>query len=459
MSSAIPQALVIGFGRSGRSAASFLKHLGWKVVAIDKNCDALRDDPEVKILLHMGLNLFDERILKNFSLFELAILSPGISPLNPIVQEVKNAGVEVIGEIELALRYLSNPILGITGTNGKTTVTLFATHVLNYAAKKARALGNVGVPLAEQIPTLASDEIIVLELSSFQIETLAQKKLEAAAILNITEDHLDRYRSFEEYAKAKMAIENCLVDQAPLYIEEQIYKNFPSYCTGASIYMYGYDPSLPFSTDLKSIFRKGKKVMQLPESLMGKKSHDLENFIAAFALLEKWEIAPKIFIEAFNTFKKPPHRIEFVKSIQGIYFYDDSKGTNVDAVVRAVERMEGETFLIAGGVDKGAPYLPWIEAFQGKVKKIFALGEASSKIKADVSWAIPVEICKDMKQAVQRAFTSAKEGNNILLSPGCSSFDMFRDYADRGREFQRCVHSLEEDEFLTNGEKKSFDIS
>lgn len=444
------QALIIGFGLSGRSATSLLLNLGWKVIATDRNAATLKSDPSAASLIQKGCVLIEEAaldpLLESLSGIDLAILSPGVSPTNPLVQRILAAGIEVIGEVELAFRHLLNPTIGVTGTNGKTTVTLLVTHVLQCAGKRARALGNVGVPLAMEMGTLLPGEVVVLELSSYQLETLRLKKLDAAVILNITPDHLDRYGSLEKYAKAKISIADCLKDPAAFYVEESVYKAFPDLChglsSGISIQGYGYDKALSYSTDLFAVFKNGKKIFELPDSLARCKSHELENFIAAFALLEKWEISPEIFIAAFNTFKKPAHRIEFVKSWRNVHFYDDSKGTNIDAVIRAIERMPGPTLLIAGGVDKGAPYTPWIGAFGDKVKKIFAIGQAAAKIEADLSKAIPVEICEDMDGAVQKAFASASSGDNILLSPGCSSLDMFKDYADRGREFQRCVNLL-----------------
>jgi UDP-N-acetylmuramoylalanine--D-glutamate ligase len=195
-------------------------------------------------------------------------------------------------------------------------------------------------------------------------------------------------------------------------------------------------------TDLHHLFFEGEKILSFPLETQGKISHDVENLMAAFALCRHFKVSPETFLKGFSTFKKPAHRIEFVDAIDGVSYYDDSKGTNIDAVIRAVQTIDEKIVLIAGGVDKGAAYTPWIEVFQGKVKGIYAIGQAAGKIQEQMSHAIPVTHCQTLEEAVLSASKIALEGEAVLLSPGCSSFDMFRDYAHRGEEFQRIVKEL-----------------
>lgn len=436
-------ALIIGFGLSGRSAASLLLAKGWQVTATDKNAEQLKQNADAKALIDAGVRLIDENTSLEMNVFDSAIISPGVPASNPVAKQVKALNKEMIGEVELAFRFIDQPVIGITGTNGKTTVTLLVTHILNHARIKAYALGNVGVPLAKELTTLPSDAILVVELSSFQIETLKRPSLNCGVLLNITPDHLDRYDSMEDYAKAKIALRNCLKPDGKFFVEEAAYKEFSALFGEGSVELYGYSPQSSVYSDGKSIYAYGKRLADLPAGLKKGKSHDLENFLAAFALCMTFDVSPELIVSAYESFRKPHHRIEFVRTVNGIHFYDDSKGTNIDAVLRAVEHMQGKIVLIAGGVDKGAAYTPWIGPFQNKVKTVFAIGQAAPKIQSDLKGKIAVTLCRDLQEAVDQAFAASIPGDNVLLSPGCSSFDMFKDYVHRGEMFQKHVNQLE----------------
>jgi UDP-N-acetylmuramoylalanine--D-glutamate ligase len=434
--------LVVGLGLSGRAAASFLLTNGAKVSGVDQNLCALEGHSEFISLKEMGLLTLQEQSIQNLKAFDFVVMSPGISPFHPIYQEIIRSNKPVLGEIELGCRSVNNPMLGITGTNGKTTVTLLVSHVLNCNGKKGRALGNVGVPLTRELGGLSSEEILVLELSSYQLETLYRPVLDAAVILNITPDHLDRYACFESYAEAKLNLERCLKETGVLYLDERTFVEFGSHLKTDQYKVFGYSPYCHISSDLTSVYMDGKKVFDLPTAHRGAISHHLENIMASYALCHEMGISPAGFVSALESFKKPPHRIEFVAEKKGVLYYDDSKGTNVDAVIRAVQSLSGPIILIAGGVDKGSSYVPWLEGFANKVKCVCAIGLAAGKIKTQLSHDLPVELFTDMDQAVSFAANLARPGDNVLLSPGCSSFDMFRDYAHRGEEFQRIVHGL-----------------
>jgi UDP-N-acetylmuramoylalanine--D-glutamate ligase len=436
------QVLVVGLGVSGRSAVEFLLAHGAFVSGVDRDPQMLASHPEIQALKQAGLIVYVEKEFQDVARFDLMVVSPGVPLNHPLVQAAQRIEIPMIGEIELGCQVAKNPMLGITGTNGKTTVTLLVTHVLKQSRKSAQALGNVGIPFTRELLSIDSQSTIVLELSSYQIETLHQRCLEAALILNITPDHLDRYSTMEAYAKAKCEIERALKSGRCLYMEENAWRQYGYLLQEGKPRLYGYDSSSFIQTDLFAVYRDGKKMFELPDLLKKKKSHDLENLLAAYALCSDQGVTGVTFIEAWKTFKKPAHRIEFVTEHRGVRYYDDSKGTNIDAVIRAVQSLEGAIILIAGGVDKGAAYTPWLEEFKNKVKLICAIGQAAGKIHEQLDSQIPVMMFHSLDEAVLQASRFAQKGDNVLLSPGCSSFDMFKDYAHRGEEFQRIVRTL-----------------
>jgi len=391
--------LVLGLGVSGRAVATLLLREGHTVVGVDK-------DPQ--IVAQSGFEAHLEGVLLDLDRFDQVVVSPGISPETLLYSLAKRRGIPLIGEAAFALQRLSQKCLGITGTNGKTTVTLLTEHLLKACGKRARSVGNVGYPLSAYLLEADPEEILVVELSSYQLETMEGALLDAAVILNITPDHLDRYASMQAYGEAKWQIARCLKPGAPLYVQE-----------GA----------LQFGTfPLASIFRE--------------ENYALENRRAAELLLSACDLGEEDLAPHFATFQRPSHRIEYVLEKNGIHFYDDSKGTNVDAVVQAVKSMERPVILIAGGVDKGASYAPWADFFPGKVKKIVLIGEAAEKIYRELEKIVTVEIVHSLDIAVHRAYAMAESGDSILLSPGCSSFDQFRDYVHRGEVFQSLVRNL-----------------
>jgi UDP-N-acetylmuramoylalanine--D-glutamate ligase len=320
--------------------------------------------------------------------------------------------IEIIGEAELALRSIKQNAVAITGTNGKTTVTLLTEHILKTAGIPARAVGNVGEPLSAMRGK--PEEVLVVELSSFQIETLRARAFDAAVLLNITPDHLDRYSDMRAYARAKCALERCLKEDAPFFVQDGVLQT------------YG---------DLFTQLTKQMPTLALPDL----PRHDRENALAAYALCRRFGVSEADFLRALSIFQKPAHRIEFVSEIDGICYYDDSKGTNIDAVIQAVHAMRGPVILIVGGVDKGASYLPWVENFRGKVKQILALGQAAKKIVEELEPFFALQHVSSLHEAVEQARRVAISGDSVLLSPGCSSYDMFRDYVQRGEEFKRYV--------------------
>lgn len=403
------KALVIGLGVSGKAAALLLKAKGYSVTGVDAKPKEIE-----------GIRVLPESSLSDLAEFDLVVVSPGIGESHPLYALAKQENKKIVGEAQLAFTYLDQCALGITGTNGKTTVTLLVEHVLRASGRKAKAVGNVGLALCEYALSPDPEEILVVELSSFQLETMEGPFFDAAVVLNITPDHLDRYASLTEYGEAKLRIGRCRKEHAPLYVHSKIVKDY----------------GVPYDRfDLAYILPVGYRQW-------GK--HDLENAQAAWVLCEEIGISREEFIRAVDTFEKPHHRIAFVKNIEGVSYYDDSKGTNLDAVIQAVSMMQGPVILIAGGVDKGASYVPWKECFRGRVKGIIAIGQAAEKIRRELCDEFIVEIVDSLAAAVERAKQKGTPGDVVLLSPGCSSYDMFRDYAHRGEEFQRFVNNIEE---------------
>lgn len=436
--------LILGLGVSGRSAAHFLIQRGAAVTGVDKHLEPLLDNSEIQALMHLGLKVYPEEHAMKIEPFSLVIASPGISSLHPLYLQAKKLGKELIGEIELACREIRAPFIGVTGTNGKTTVSLLLGHIFNTLGRKAKVLGNAGIPLTREIGE-NKDTLIVCELSSFQLETMEQKIVDYAAILNITPDHLDRYSDMEAYARAKLSIARCLKNSGKLYVGETVLNNYSPLFKGIEYRTFGFHSKCDLFCDMRSVFFKENIELFLPEDYRGKSNHDVENIMAAFALCHEMGIGPSDFLKAFTTFKKPPHRIEFVKKLRGVTYYDDSKGTNLDAVIKAVESMPGKVILIAGGVDKGIPFTPWLATFKRKVKALFAIGQAKEKLKRELLELCPVILCESLEIAVEKASDLAEEGDSVLLSPGCASFDMFKNYEHRGDRFREIVHALDKE--------------
>lgn len=436
--------LVIGLGISGRAAACFLLRRGAFVVGIDRNPDLLTSTGNLEDLITAGLQVQHDSQPLIIDRFDFVVTSPGISPSHPQVAQAILSKVEVIGEIELACRSISQRCIGITGTNGKTTVTLQIAHILNFSGLKARALGNIGTPLTAALDQQPydPDEVFVIELSSYQLDTLSTRFVDVGVILNITPDHLDRYGTMGAYAASKLHLYDCLKVNGKLFIEDKCYQSFPDLVAGRCLFLYGYQNNCYIYTDKKYVYSKDGLSFFLPNVFQGKTSHDVENMMATFAVCREFGVSVEAFLDAIKTFKKPPHRIEFVRTLNGVHYYDDSKGTNLDAVIRAVQSLDGKIVLIAGGIDKGAPYSVWLDSIAHQIKFICAIGKASQKIKADLGNHIPVELFPSLEDAVSYAAKISQVGDSVLLSPGCSSFDMFKDYAHRGEEFQRIVRAL-----------------
>lgn len=409
--------VILGLGISGKASAAFLLAKGERVIGADRNADRMKGDSSIVRLMQQGMELVsdDAKIDSN-----QIILSPGIPSTHPMVQRARNGGIEVIGEIEMGFRYLKNRAVGVTGTNGKTTTVMLIAHLLQSAGMKARALGNIGASLAEYLLHPDPDEILVIELSSFQLETASTPALESAAILNITPNHLNWHPTLEDYARAKARIGLC-VKNGPLFVSNQAAKEYSSLFE--TLTLFDQETVAP-NSQLRYIMRG------LPER---------KNVEAAFAFCAYFGIDRELCERNLETFKKPSHRIEWVAKKNHVSYFNDSKASNIHAVMHAVSLFETPLVLIAGGVHKGASYSPWIAPFRGKVKGIVAFGEASGQMEAELSRDFPVFRVNNLEEAVLKASKLALENEIVLLSPGCSSYDQFRSFEHRGDEFKRIV--------------------
>lgn len=416
--------LILGFGLSGKSAYDYLVRQGANLLCVDKKADELKKQSE-----YHTIPLLSEDTPIQWENIDFLIKSPGVSPTHPLLKAIPRK-IPVLSEMELACRDLltkNKTLFAVTGSNGKTTTTLLAAHLLNACGHKAIAVGNVGIPLLSQVDSDA--DIFVVELSSFQIEALACPVFDAAVILNITENHLDRYPTFTDYVMAKIGLERSLKANAPLFMPKQLHAAFASFFKQITPAIFPV-----FQEKVETIFSLGYREGR---SLFG--MHDLENLAAACALCRCVGIDELDALKAFATFQKPAHRIEWVGEIAGIHFVNDSKATSVDAVIKAVDAIPSDILLIAGGVDKGGEFRSWISSFQSKVRTVFAMGPAARRIADELTPHIPVEIVENLQTAFVRACQMAKQGQYVLLSPGCSSYDQFRDYQERGECFKALV--------------------
>jgi len=376
------KAKVIGLGTSGKGAAKLLLKLGYEVIGIDRN--------PVKI---DGVKVYGEDAEVDA---DLVVLSSGIPRTHP------HAKGNVVGEAEFALRHLKNKMVGITGTNGKTTTTLLTCHVLNHAGIKARALGNVGASLAEYAVQSDPDEVLVIELSSFQLETLEMRCLDVGLITNISPDHLDRYPSFESYKKTKLKLKNLVKEGGTFIMQGDSYLQLTT--------KKGY---------LQSIGRA--------------------NVFNAFQICKTFGVSLEEFEKALETFQPPSHRMERVGEFHGVTFINDSKGTNIDATLYGVNQIDCPIHLIAGGQSKGTSFLKWKDSFPDRVKRIYTIGETAPLIEKEMRNQFEVERCETLKEAVHRAKQMAKSGEIVLFSPGCASFDQFKNFEERGNMFKEYI--------------------
>lgn len=445
-------ALVVGLGKSGIGAAGVLTQLGFRVSVQDAK-DVEQLDPQmVQYLKNKDIQCCFAREPDEPEGFDLIVLSPGVPPALPFVLRASSAGVPVIGELELAYQLTDANFAAITGTNGKTTTTTLVGEMFRNAGMESTVAGNIGLAVTTKALDAPSSSWLITEVSSFQLETIAEFHPNVSAILNLTPDHMDRHGSMEEYGRVKARIFENQTEEDFLvvnYDDKECYRLAGK--ARASV--------IPFSR--LEVLEKGAFVqdgilVMAPgngeiihfchkDELIIPGNHNLENALAALAIAYCAGVPVPVISETLRSFTGVEHRIEFVSDIDGVRFVNDSKGTNTDAAVKAIDAIDGPVLLIAGGYDKGGEFDQLISAFGSKVKKVLLLGKTASKIKeaAERAGYTDTIILKDMSACVAEAFRLAAPGDTVLLSPACASWDMYDNYEQRGRHFKDCVAALE----------------
>lgn len=441
--STIPQkVLVVGLGASGASSVRFLSGLGRKVTATDtkQESELAASLEALEGVSYVGR--FGGHVRDDFLSHDLIVISPGIVTDHPLLEEARRNGARVIGEIELASAFIEEPIIAITGTNGKTTTTTLLGRVFQAAFGDVFVGGNIGVPLIDYVLSGRKARYVIAEISSFQLETIEGFRPRTSILLNITEDHLDRYAAFSDYIRAKMRIfENqTSADQAVLSADIDNVGGLRArkYCLSTKTRL---DEGAFVDGDELCVRIGGKdfSYRRAVSPLVG--IHNSENLLAVLLTSHLHGIDKGVVEEALKNFNGLPHRVEFVRETGGVRFYNDSKATNVDATRRALESMDGNVILVAGGKDKGGSY-GFVTPFASKIKGLVLIGEARERIEAELGPYMRTYPETSLQAAVERAFGLAKAGDTVLFSPMCSSFDMFESYKARGNAFKRMVEAL-----------------
>ena len=440
--------LVVGLGRSGAASAIFLQERGAKVTVSDSKSEAqLQND--VPALLDRGISIEAGRHgERTFRDQDLIVVSPGVPSDQPQLQQARALGIPVIGEVELAFRHLQGKVLAITGSNGKTTTTSLVGEILEKSGKQTLVGGNIGTPVISLVGKSTPETNLVLEISSFQLETIARFRPWIAAILNVTPDHLDRHHTFQAYVDAKARIfENQQAgDFALLNVDDSACVALRSRVK-SELYWFSRKQEVERGAYLKGdqvIFRRngtGQPVLRRNEIQL-KGEHNVENVLAAVAMSMLAGCAPEQVRRAVMEFHAVEHRLELVTSINGVTFYNDSKATNVDATIKALESFPGNIHIILGGKDKGSDYPLLNPLLRERVKRAYLIGAAAEKIASQIKGAAPLVHSGTLEHAVRQAFDAARPGDVVVLAPACASFDQFENYEQRGRVFKELVFLL-----------------
>jgi len=440
--------LVVGLGKSGVASALFLKERGARVTVSDtKSQDQLKE--EIPLLLDHGIAVetggHGERTFRGQ---DLIVVSPGVPYDAPPLVQARAQGEPVIGEIELAAEHLPGPIIAITGSNGKTTTTTLTGEILASAGVPTLVGGNIGTPAISLVERATAETFAVLEVSSFQLETIQTFRPKVAVILNITPDHLDRHRTFDAYVSAKARIfENQQgTDFAVLNADDETCVKLAD-SVRAPLFWFSRKKEVgqgAFVHEGAIFFRDahGQAEVMLVSEISLKGAHNVENVLAAVCTAALVGCRPDQIRKAVVNFKAVEHRIEYVATINGVEYYNDSKATNVDATIKALESFPKNIHLILGGKDKGSPYTVLRDLLRERVKRVYTIGAAAAKIEAEIQGAAEVVHAETLDNAIRRAHAVAQPGDIVLLAPGCASFDQVKSYEHRGRLFKDVVRGL-----------------
>ncbi len=440
--------LVVGMGKSGLAAALFLRRRGALVTVSDvRSAEALAK--EIPALLEEGIMVeAGGHGLLTFRRQDLIVVSPGVPLDTPPLAQVKAFGIPVIGDLELAARFLEGRVLAITGSNGKTTTTVLAGAIFKEAGIPTLVGGNIGVPVVDLVEQSTPETWTVLEVSSFQLESTEEFHPSIAVILNITPDHLDRHGTFENYALTKERIfaaqqaTDCLVlNTDDARVAQAAPRSLAKVCWFSIEHAVGRGAWVENGFVL---YRGSKEaavetVMPLSEIPL-KGAHNVENVVAAVCAARLAGVPVDAIRRAVTSFQAVEHRLEYVATVNGVEFYNDSKATNVDATAKAVAAFSSGIHLIMGGKDKGSEYGVLAELLQSRVRAVYTIGSAAAKIESQLRGVVPIHSCETLEKAVDAAARAARPGEVVLLAPACSSFDQFENYEHRGRVFKELVN-------------------
>jgi UDP-N-acetylmuramoylalanine--D-glutamate ligase len=440
--------LVVGLGKSGIASALFLADHGARVAVSDTRSEEDLHN-EIPQLLDRGIGVeagyHGERTFKEQ---ELIVISPGVPSDVPQLMQAQQAGIPVIGEVELAARYLKGHIVAITGSNGKTTTTSLAGEIIAAGGKPTLVAGNIGTPAISLVNAAADDTWIVLEVSSFQLETIETFRPKIAVVLNITPDHLDRHHTLENYTAAKARIfENQTGSDFAVLNADDATCVAMAAKTRAAVYWFSRQHLVEhgaFTRDDSITWRDTdhEQVIMSVSEIALKGAHNVENVLAGVCAGMLAGVDPADIRRAVANFKAVEHRLEYVATIRGVDYYNDSKATNVDATIKALESFPSGIHLILGGKDKGSDYTALNPLLAERVKRVYTIGAAAPKIESQIT-GTQVASVGTLDNAVRRAVESAVPGDIVLLAPACASFDQFVSYEHRGRVFKDLVKQIE----------------
>ena len=442
--------LVFGSGISGIGAVKLLEDHGAEVILYDGNDKldkvAMKEQLGDGVKAEIILGEFPEKLIDTL---DIAVLSPGVPTDLPVVNAMRDKKVAVIGEVELAYAFGKGDVLAITGTNGKTTTTTLLGEIMKAYKEHTYVVGNIGNPYTVAARQMEEDAVAVAEMSSFQLESIVTFRPKVSAILNFTPDHLNRHHTMEAYVNAKknIAKNQTAEDYCILNYEDERMREFGEHIDAQVIYF-----SSRQKLEKGIYLDNGNMIYKNPEEvlvcnvdelqLLG--MHNYENYMAAVAMAAVYGVPMDIIRKVIRAFKGVEHRIEYVTEKNGVVYYNDSKGTNPDAAIKGIQAMNRRTVLLGGGYDKGSEFTEWINAFDGKVKKLILIGATKEKIAADAEKCgfHDYVFADTFEEAVLLAAKTAESGEAVLLSPACASWGMFPNYEVRGDEFKRIVNSL-----------------
>ena len=445
--------LVVGTGKSGISAAELLMEKGIRPILFDGNKDLNTEKLYTNAPSLKGLPLVLGELSEEMAAaIDVAVLSPGVPTDLPWIEDLKKRGCRLWGEIELGYYFGRGRIIGITGTNGKTTTTTLVGDIMKNCFDDVHVVGNIGIPYTSEASQTTDDSVTVIEISSFQLETIHDFRPQVSAILNITPDHLNRHHTMENYIAAKEDItRNQTADgYCILNYEDEVLRAFAEKCPAKVVFFsskrrleegfYYEDGVIYYAHDGLT-----EKVIAVDElNILGR--HNYENVMAAAGMAISFGVPMEKIVETLRVFQAVEHRIEYVCEKRGVRFYNDSKGTNPDAAIQGIRAMNRPTMLIGGGYDKQSEYDEWIEAFDGKVKELVLIGQTADKIEACAhahGFRNTVKF-ETFEEAIHYCYDHAVSGDAVLLSPACASWGMFPNYEERGRIFKEIARSLQE---------------